>query len=34
MKLVKLITICLTDTYSRDRVGKNVSDMFPIRNDL
>jgi len=34
MKLVGLIKICLTETYSRVRVGKNVSDMIPIRNDL
>ena len=26
--------MCLTETYSRDRVGQNVSDMFPIRNGL
>ena len=24
----------LTETYSRVRVGKNVSDSFPIRNGL
>ena len=24
----------LTETYSRVRVGKNVSDRFPIRNNL
>jgi len=24
----------LTETYSRVRVGKNLSDRFPIRNDL
>ena len=24
--------MCLTETYSRVRVGKNLSDMFPIRN--
>ena len=24
----------LNETYSRVRVGKNLSDMFPIRNDL
>jgi len=24
----------LTETYSRVRVGKNVSDRFPIRNSL
>ena len=26
--------MCLTERYSRVRVGKNVSDMFPIRNGL
>ena len=26
--------MCLTETYSRIRVGKNLSDMFPIRNGL
>ena len=26
--------MCLTETYGRVRVGKNVSDMFPIRNGL
>ena len=24
--------MCLTDTYSRVRISKNLSDMFPIRN--
>ena len=33
-KLVRLVKMCLTETYSRVRVGKNVSDMFPIRNGL
>src|SRR5215469_8856458 len=33
-KLVRLIKMCLTETYSRVRVGKNLSDMFPIRNVL
>ena len=27
-KLIRLIKICLTETYSRVRVGKNLSDMF------
>jgi len=31
-KLVKLVKMSLTETYSRVRVGKNVSDRFPIRN--
>jgi len=26
--------MCLTATYSRVRVGKNLSDRFPIRNGL
>jgi hypothetical protein len=33
-KLVRLIEMCLTETYSRVRVGKNLSEMFPIRNGL
>ena len=33
-KLIRLIKMCLTETYSRVRVGKNLSDMFPIRNGL
>ena len=31
---VPLIKMCLTETYSRVRVGKNLSEMFPIRNGL
>ena len=34
MKLVRLIKMCLTETYSRVWVGKNLSNMFPIRNGL
>ena len=33
-KLVRLIKMCLTETFSRVRVGKNLSAMFPIRNGL
>ena len=33
-KLVRLVKMCLTEMYSRVQVGKNVSDMFPIRNGL
>jgi hypothetical protein len=33
-KLERLIKICLTETCSRVRVGKNLSDVFPIRNGL
>ena len=34
MKLVRLIEMCLSETYSRVRVVKNFSNMFPIRNGL
>ena len=34
MKMVRLIKMCLTETYSTVRAGKNLSDMFPIRNGL
>jgi hypothetical protein len=34
MKLVRLRKICLTEMYNRVQVGKNLSDMFPIRNGL
>jgi len=34
MKLVRLIIMCLTETHSRVWVGKNLSDMFPIKNVL
>ena len=34
MKLVRLIVMCLNETYSRVRVGKNLSDVFPVRNGL
>jgi len=30
MKLVRLIKKCLNETYSTVRVGKHLSDMFPI----
>jgi len=33
MKLVRLIKVCLNETCSRVRVGKNLS-MFPIKNGL
>ena len=34
MKLVRLIKVCLNETYSRVQAGKNLSGMFPIRNGL
>jgi hypothetical protein len=33
-KLVRLIKMCLNETYSRVRVGKLLSDTFPIQNGL
>jgi hypothetical protein len=33
-KLVRIEKICLTESYRRFRVGKNFSDMFPIRKVL
>jgi hypothetical protein len=32
VKLVKLIKMCLVETYSRVRVGKHLSDTVPIKN--
>ena len=34
MKLVRLIKMCLIETFSGVRIGKNLSDMFPFRNGL
>ena len=34
VKPVRLIEMCLNETYSRVRVGKDLSDMFPIGNGL
>ena len=34
MKLVKLIKMCLSEACSRVRVGKHLSDMFPIKNSF
>ena len=34
MKLVRLIKMCLNETNTIVRVGKNLSDVFPIRNGL
>jgi hypothetical protein len=34
MKLVRLIKMCLNETYSEARIGKNLSDAFPIQNVL
>jgi hypothetical protein len=32
MKLVRLIKMCLRETYSRVQVGRHLFDMFPIKN--
>ena len=34
VKLVRLVKMCLTERYSRTGLGKNLSDMFLIRNGL
>jgi hypothetical protein len=34
MKLVMLIKMCLNETYSKVRIGKHLSDSFPIQNGL
>jgi hypothetical protein len=34
MKLVKLIKMCLNETYSIVRIGKHLSYSFPLQNDL
>jgi hypothetical protein len=34
MKLVRLIKMCLNETYSKVRVGKYLSNNFPIQNGL
>jgi hypothetical protein len=33
-KLAGIIQICLNETYSTVREGKNLSDKFPIQNGL
>ena len=34
VKQVRLIKMCLIETYSRVQVGKHLSDMFRIKNGL
>jgi hypothetical protein len=34
MKLVRLIKMCLNETYSKVRIGKHLPDNFPIQNGL
>jgi hypothetical protein len=33
-KLVRLIRMCLNETYSKVHIGKHLSDSFPIQNGL
>jgi hypothetical protein len=33
-KLVRLIKMCLNETYSKIRIGKHLSGAFPIQNGL
>jgi hypothetical protein len=34
MKLVRLIEMCLNETYSKVHTGKHLSEMFPTENGL
>jgi hypothetical protein len=34
MKLVRLIIMCLNETYSKVRISKHLSDSFPVQNGL
>ena len=34
IKLVRLIKMCLNETYNKVRVGKHLSDVFPVKNSL
>jgi hypothetical protein len=34
MKLVRLVKVCLNETYNEVRIGKHLSDNFPIQNGL
>jgi hypothetical protein len=34
IKLVRLIKICLNETYRKVRTGKHLSESFPIQNGL
>jgi hypothetical protein len=34
MKLVRLIEMCLNETCSKVHIGKHLSDMFAVQNNL
>jgi hypothetical protein len=34
MKVVRLIKICLNESYSKVRIGKHLFDNFPVQNGL
>jgi hypothetical protein len=34
LKLFRLIKMCLNETYGKVRIGKHLSDNFPIQNGL
>jgi hypothetical protein len=34
MKFVRLIKMCINETYSKVRICKHLSDSFPIQNGL
>jgi hypothetical protein len=33
-KIVRIIKMCLNETYSKIRIGKHLSGEFPVKNDL
>jgi hypothetical protein len=34
MKVIRLIKMCLNETYSKVHIGKHLSESFPIQNGL
>jgi hypothetical protein len=34
LRVVRIVKMCLNETYSRVRVGKHLSDTFPVKNSL
>jgi hypothetical protein len=34
MKIIRLIKMCLNETYSKVRISKHLSDKFPVHNGL
>jgi hypothetical protein len=34
MKLIRIIKLCLNETYSKIHIGKHLSDTFPVQIGL